>query len=87
MRSLTGKLLFPTNITMRQLDHALLRPGRLMGSHEFGRLNQAQAQRLAQAKGLNLPDQHDFSLAELYCASAETNIVGQKQNIGFVKAS
>ncbi|HOC58271.1 MAG TPA: ATP-binding protein, partial [Verrucomicrobiota bacterium] len=41
-----------TNAAMRQLDPALLRPGRLMGMRQFRRLTRPEAQRLAEAKGL-----------------------------------
>jgi SpoVK/Ycf46/Vps4 family AAA+-type ATPase len=73
-----------TNLPVRQLDPALLRPGRLMGTREFRRLNHDEAMRLAKAKGLEVPDQRDYSLAELYCARTETIRVGHQQSIGFV---
>ena len=41
-----------TNAPVQQLDPALLRPGRLMGSREFRRLSRMEASRLASAKGL-----------------------------------
>jgi hypothetical protein len=56
-----------TNSPVRQLDPALLRPGRLMGTREFRRLTRPAAQRLAAAKGFTPPDENDFSLAEFYC--------------------
>jgi hypothetical protein len=54
-----------------------------IGLREFRRLNRAEALRLAQAKGLDMPDQRDFSLAELYCARTEPTRIGQQQSIGF----
>jgi SpoVK/Ycf46/Vps4 family AAA+-type ATPase len=45
-----------TNEKVRELDPAILRPGRLMGSREFRRLNRNEAQRLATAKQLVLPE-------------------------------
>ena len=72
-----------TNVPISKLDPAIIRPGRLIGVREFRRLNREEALRLAQAKGLDLPDQRDFSLAELYCAGAETAHVGQQPTIGF----
>jgi len=52
-----------TNAPVRELDPAILSPGRLLGCREFRRLTRPEAQRLAQAKGLALADQPDFSLA------------------------
>jgi hypothetical protein len=46
-------------------------------------LNRTEALRLAEAKGLKLADQPDYSLAELYCASAKADRVDQPQKIGF----
>lgn len=72
-----------TNVPLNKLDPAIVRPGRLIGVREFRRLTREEAQLLAQAKGLALPDQRDFSLAELYCAGADADRVGQQQRIGF----
>ena len=71
-----------TNAPVRQLDPALLRPGRLMGTREFRRLNRAEALRLAQAKGLKLADGSDsWSLAEIYCGKPE--VLAPEPNVGF----
>jgi ATP-dependent 26S proteasome regulatory subunit len=59
-----------TNASVRQLDPAILRPDRFMGACEFSRLTCQEAQRLAETKGLTLPDQGDYSLAEVYCGAA-----------------
>ncbi len=61
-------LLLTVNCRLDKLDPALTRPGRLVAYREFGRLSPVQAERLAQAKALNLPAQSDYSLAEIYCA-------------------
>jgi hypothetical protein len=74
-----------TNSPMRQLDPALLRPGRLMGAREFRRLTRTEAQQLAQAKGLALPDQDDFSLAELYCGAVINPAFNADRQIGFAR--
>ena len=47
-------ILATTNAPLRELDPALLRPGRLMGMRQFRRLTRPEAQRLAEAKGLTL---------------------------------
>jgi hypothetical protein len=74
-----------TNAPIRQLDPALLRPGRLMGTREFRRLNRDEALRLAKAKGLPLPDQQDYSLAEIYCAGASGPVPNAARQIGFAQ--
>ena len=73
-----------TNVPITEIDPAILRPGRLIGIREFRRLNQEDALRLAQAKGLVVPDQPDFSLAELYCPRADADRFAGAQRIGFV---
>ena len=74
-----------TNSPVRQLDPALLRPGRLMGTREFRRLSRPEAQRLAEAKGLALPDQADFSLAELYCSAVGNPSLNGDRQMGFAQ--
>jgi hypothetical protein len=72
-----------TNVPLSKLDAAIIRPGRLIGVREFRRLNREQAIRLAETKGLELPDQRDFSLAELYCPEIELDRLRQEQRVGF----
>jgi len=74
-----------TNSPVRELDRALLRPGRLVGAHEFRRLTRPEAQRLAKAKGLTLPDQEDYSLAEMYCGAASNPAFNANRQIGFAQ--
>ena len=59
-------LICTVNCSMDQLDPAIGRPGRLIGYREFKRLDYYQAHRLADAKGLKLQEQTDYSLAEIY---------------------
>jgi hypothetical protein len=73
------------NSPVRQLDEAMLRPGRLLGTREFRRLTRLEAQRLADIKGLALPDQDDFSLAEIYCGTVGNPALNAERQIGFVK--
>ena len=71
-----------TNVPTRRLDEAVMRPGRLMGTREFHRLNREEALRLAQAKGLTLADGSDtWSLAEIYCGKPE--VLVPEPNVGF----
>ncbi|MCI0534812.1 MAG: ATP-binding protein [Verrucomicrobiales bacterium] len=74
-----------TNAPIRQIDPAMLRPGRLMGSREFRRLTRPEAQRLAEAKGLTLADQPDYSLGELYCGEVARPALNVDRQIGFAQ--
>jgi len=71
-----------TNAPVRKLDPAILRPGRLLDSRKFRRLTRAEAERLAQAKGLTLAGQKDFSLAEIYNGAAVTPEFNPERQIG-----
>ena len=73
-----------TNSPARQLDPALLRPGRLMGARAFRRLTRPEARRLAEAKGLTLADQPDYSLAETYCGAVNPPALNFHRQPGFV---
>lgn len=66
-----------------KLDPAIIRPGRLRISREFRRLNAAQAQRLAAAKGVSLPSRADYSLAEIYNPGEESDVESAGRRIGF----
>lgn len=77
------QVLATANCTLRELDPALTRPGRLIGWREFRRLTRREADRLAVAKGLRLPEQPDFSLAEIYNAPAGAPISAGTRHIGF----
>jgi len=74
-----------TNVPIRRLDEAVLRPGRLIGTREFRRLTRAEALRLAQAKGLTLANPADtWSLAEIYNGKPE--VVAPESNVGFSRS-
>jgi len=77
-------VLATTNVAMQRLDPAIGRPGRLVGVREFRRLSRAEAVRLARSKGLELPQQSDYSLAEIYNAGADTPNL-DRQHIGFLQ--
>ena len=59
-------LLCTVNAPIEKLDPAVVRPGRLLAYREFRRLNVEQARRIATARGITLPPQPDYSLAEIY---------------------
>jgi ATPase family associated with various cellular activities (AAA) len=54
------------NCPVHKLDPAITRPGRLVAFRNFSRMPWSQAQALAAAKGLKLPEQDDYSIAEIY---------------------
>jgi hypothetical protein len=74
-----------TNTPMRQLDPALLRPGRLMGTREFRRLTPPEARQLAEAKHLKLADQPDYSLGEIYCGPVDGSSLNHQCRVGFAQ--
>lgn len=67
--SLRLQLICTINCKVDQLDPAVLRAGRLISRREFRRLEREDALKLAAAKGLTLPHQQDYSLAEVYAAA------------------
>ncbi|MBX3744309.1 MAG: AAA family ATPase [Verrucomicrobiae bacterium] len=62
-------LICTVNCPMERLDPAIIRPGRLVASREFRRMNSADARRLAETRRLHLPPQADYSLAEIYATA------------------
>ena len=54
------------NSPTKDIDPALLRPGRCITSKYFGRIGHSDAHRLAEDLGIDLPLQEDYSLAEIY---------------------
>ena len=59
------------NTPVEKLDPAVMRPGRLLARYTFNRLTSQQAQNLAAAKGLKIPAQESYSLAEIYNPKSE----------------
>lgn len=69
------------NCSAADIDSALLRPGRLLCHRVFGRLDHAQAARLAEKLGRKLPCAPDYSLAEVFAGNGEARI--DRPRIGF----
>ncbi len=69
------------NCKAADVDPALLRPGRLLSHHVFGRLDHTHATRLAKHLGKTLPQGTDFSLAEVFagCRSPKP----RRSSVGF----
>ena len=77
-------LICTVNTQIDKLDPAVLRPGRLLARYVFNRLSRAEARTLAAAKGLNIPDREDYSLAEIY-NNYEDDTAHRADQIGFCK--
>ena len=77
-------LICTVNCAIDQLDPAIGRPGRLIACREFKRLDSEQAHRLAVAKGISLPEQTDYTLAEIYCHPVIGGLPTTKSPLGFV---
>jgi len=60
------QILCTVNCKAADIDQALLRPGRLTSHRVFPRLAHAEAQKLAESLGKELPQQDDYSLAEIF---------------------
>lgn len=69
------------NCDVRELDAALLRPGRLLAHRHFGRMSRERAGKLARELGTLLPEAGDYSLAEVFSGQIEKH--REKQQIGF----
>jgi hypothetical protein len=69
------------NCSAADIDPALLRPGRLLCHRVFGRLDYAQAVRLAESLGRKLPQASDYSLAEIFAGHDTEEI--NRPRIGF----
>jgi hypothetical protein len=76
-------LIATVNAPIERLDPAVIRPGRLLAYHDFKRLSRQQALRLANAKGIALPEQDDYSLAEIYCQTATGRPGEERKQLGF----
>ncbi|MFZ4696256.1 MAG: AAA family ATPase [Verrucomicrobiia bacterium] len=81
--SLRLQLICTINCKVDQLDPAVLRVGRLIGRREFRRLEREDALKLAAAKGLTLPHQQDYSLAEVYAAARPQIEAMERDRLGF----
>lgn len=76
-------LIATVNAPIEKLDPAVVRPGRLLAYHDFKRLSRQQALRLAGAKGITLPEQDDYSLAEIYRQEVIGKPKEKQKQLGF----
>lgn len=76
-------LLCTVNCSVDKLDPAITRPGRLTAVREFRRLDRQRAERIATAKAITLPQQDDYSLAEIYRGNQWRDDQQAGKKIGF----
>lgn len=74
------KFICTFNINEKNIDEALLRPGRCRMRYDFGKLKKEKAIKAADKLGLKVPNK-DISLAELF--AGENKFVEEKRKIGF----
>ena len=81
--SMRVQIVATVNAALDKLDPAITRRGRLTGYRQFRRLTRPEAQRLAQAKGLTLPEGPEFSLADIYRGADSTDGMPAEPTMGF----
>lgn len=74
------KFICTFNTNEKNIDEALLRPGRCRMRYDFGKLKKERAVKAAEKLGLKIPDK-DISLAELFAGG--NKFVEEKKKIGF----
>jgi energy-coupling factor transporter ATP-binding protein EcfA2 len=82
------KLVFTTNLpSVRDIDPALLRPGRCFDVVEFRALTRKEAQIIATEENIELPDGNEFTLAEVFQdKNSQLSSDGKQANrkVGFI---
>lgn len=81
--SMKVQIIATVNASLDKLDPAITRRGRMLGYRQFRRLTRAEAQRLAQAKGLTLPEGPELSLADIYRGTDSTDGMPAEPTMGF----
>ena len=78
------KLVFSTNLpSVRDIDSALMRPGRCFDVIEFRALTRDEAKVVAGEVGIELPDGPQFTLAELFNEQPSSDTVSTRR-VGFL---
>lgn len=80
---LNVQLICTFNSSLTMIDNALLRKGRLIARHEFGKLPADKAQRLSNHLGHNTVIEQPMTLAEISNQKERTINLPQKETIGF----
>ena len=77
------KLICTINCPLDRLDPAVTRSGRLLACREFTRMPRERAQRIANAHGLSLQPQADWSLAEIFAGPPKAKASDERRVLGF----
>jgi len=80
------KMIFSTNLpSIRDIDPALVRPGRCFDIVTFGELNKQEAKALAEKLGVTLTeDKKTYSLAEIFNQQSEQAKTAKERKVGFI---
>ena len=80
------KMIFSTNLpSIRDIDSALVRPGRCFDILTFNTLSQVDADKLATKLGVEIDkDKKDYSLAEIFNKQTNTGISSANRKVGFI---
>lgn len=84
------KMIFSTNLpSIRDIDSALVRPGRCFDIVNFDQLNVQQAQALADKLGVTLPDRlgkeaNKYSIAEIFNEQTHAATGTSRRTVGFI---
>ena len=80
------KMIFSTNLpSVREIDPALIRPGRCFDILEFRNLNREEATKLSKKIDIKIDETKDnFSLAELFHSMQHTNESTKIRKVGFL---
>lgn len=77
------KIIFSTNLpSVAHIDPALTRPGRCFDVLQFRELTKNEAQKIADDKGLVLPDKKSYSLGDIF--NVPQPVTAPKRSVGFV---
>ena len=81
--SLCIKFICTFNAPLKDIDHALLRKGRLVARYEFRELSPEKANRLIEAEHLDVPPQdHPMTLADIYNYH-DNDYAPEERKVGF----
>jgi hypothetical protein len=80
------KMIFSTNLpSIKNIDTALIRPGRCFDIVTFDRMDQKEAEVAAKALGVQLDEEKkDWSIAEIFHKQVQAPVTMQENKIGFV---
>jgi SpoVK/Ycf46/Vps4 family AAA+-type ATPase len=80
------KMIFSTNLpSIRDIDSALVRPGRCFDILTFDALSQEEADKLAKKLGVEVEqDKKDYSLAEIFNKQTHSNPASTNRKVGFI---